>query len=102
MTSEHFWDNYELLPKSSLTMCAPILSSLVGRQESENRHDDKAKYVLCQHCWLLNLSLQDHLPWTSDLYRLRGQKQLCPYDTDQDIDATEAATTMIALDHPKL
>ena len=28
---------------------------------------------------------------------MRCQKQLCPYDTDQDIDATEAATTKIAL-----
>ena len=60
---------------NSLTKWARILSCMVGRQESENRHDDKAKYVLCQHCWLLNLSLQDHLPWTSDLYRLRGRKQ---------------------------
>ena len=31
------------------------------------------------------------------MVRMRCQKQLCPYDTDQDIDATEAATTKIAL-----
>ena len=28
---------------------------------------------------------------------MRCQKQLCPYDTDQDIDATETTTTKIAL-----
>ena len=31
------------------------------------------------------------------MVRMRCQKHLCPYDTDQDIDATEAATTKIAL-----
>ena len=59
--------------KNSLTKWARILSCMVGRQESENRHDDKVKYVLSQHCWLKNLSHQDHLPWVSDLHRLRGR-----------------------------
>ena len=74
-TSDNFWENYESKKwnKSSLTKCAHILSCMMGRQESENRHDDKVKYVSCQHCWLLNLSLQDHLPWTTDLYKLRGR-----------------------------
>ena len=37
---------------NSLTKWARILSCMVGRQESENRHDDKVWYVLSQHCWL--------------------------------------------------